>query len=314
MPPPTPPADPHYVSTAQVAQALGVSVTTVKRWVDGGVLPAHRTAGGHRKLVMEEVIRFAREGNLPQADLTQLMPGKSAVQGDPVALAARMREAVTSADADALRNVIHAGYRAGLPVETLADRVVGPALAEVGHDWAAGRGNVMAEHRVTQACVAAFYELRSSLRVRPGPDSPTAVGGAPEHDPYILPTLCAKLTLLDCGWDAINLGPHTPLEAFETAVEQFAPRLIWLSVSHVADRERFLADYAKLYKLCAARGVPVAVGGSALEATLRGRMAYTSFGDGLTQLAAFARSLHRRPGVPKRGRPPGSTKAKAGPS
>jgi len=309
-----PPPEPRYVSTAQVALALGVSVTTVKRWVDGGILPAHRTAGGHRKLVMEEVIRFAREGNLPQADLTQLVPGRAADQGDPASLAARMREAVKSADRDAIRNVIHGGYRAGLAVEVLADRVVGPALAELGHEWAAGRGNVMTEHRVTQACVAAFYELRSSLRVRPGPDSPTAVGGSPEHDPYILPTLCAKLTLLDCGWDAINLGPHTPIEAFATAVEQFSPRLVWLSVSHVADRERFLRDHAKLYALCTARGIPVAVGGCALEATLRGRMAYTSFGDGLTQLAAFARSLHRRPGVPKRGRPPGSSKAAAEPT
>ena len=297
-----------YVSTAQVAQALGVSVTTVKRWVDGGVLPAHRTAGGHRKLVMEEVVRFAREGNLPQADLTRLIPGKLAAQCDPATLFEQMREAVKSADVDTVRGVIHAGYRAGLPVETLADRVVCPALAQLGHDWIAGRADTMTEHRVTQACVAAFYELRSLLRVRPGPDSPTAVGGAPEHDPYVLPTLCAKLTLLDCGWDAINLGPHTPLEAFESAVERFAPRLIWLSVSHVADAERFVADYRKLYKLCVARDIPVAIGGSALEATLRGRLSYTTFGDGLTQLAAFARSLHRRPGVPKRGRPPGSGK------
>ena len=308
------PQQPRYVSTAQVAQALGVSVTTVKRWVDGGVLPAHRTAGGHRKLVMEEVIRFAREGNLPQADLTQLIPGKSAAQCDPATLHEQMCEAVKAVDADALRNVIHAGYRAGLPVETLVDRVVGPALAQLGHDWAAGRGDVLTEHRVTQACVAAFYELRSSLRVRPGPDSPTAVGGAPENDPYILPTLCAKLTLLDCGWDAINLGPHTPLEAFESAVELFAPQLIWVSVSHVADTERFLTDYRKLYKLCVERDIPVAIGGCAMEATLRSKLSYTTFGDGLTQLAAFARSLHRRPGVPKRGRPPGSAKPKDGPA
>src|SRR3954467_10201257 len=63
---------PRYLSPQQDAEDLGISVSTVKRWVDEGVLPAHKTAGGHRKLLRTEVLALARQGDLPHADLAAL--------------------------------------------------------------------------------------------------------------------------------------------------------------------------------------------------------------------------------------------------
>ncbi len=277
-----------------------MSVTTVKRWVDEGVLPASRTAGGHRKLLMADVLRLVRGGDLPEGDLTQL---HTADLGE---LAIRFATAIRDDDLDQLRAVILGGYRAGVPVETLSDQMIAPALHRVGEEWAAGRLPVLREHRITQACVSAVYELAE--RIRSGVDShrPVAVGGAPEQDHTVLGTLLARLVLVDAGWEATNLGPHTPAAAFEEAIERYSPQLVWVSVTHLEDPERFLRDYERVYRYAERRGAAVAVGGRALTDAVRGRMSYTSFGDGLTHLAAFARTLHPQRGRPRRGRPPGA--------
>lgn len=54
----------HY-TTYQVARFLGVSLPTVVNWVNSGLLPAHRTPGGHRRIAHNDVIAFAREHELP---------------------------------------------------------------------------------------------------------------------------------------------------------------------------------------------------------------------------------------------------------
>ena len=295
-----------YLSTTQVGEAMGVSVTTVKRWVDDGILPAHRTQGGHRKLLLADVLRLVRSGHLPQADLARLGPGL--VPAGPFRgadLLARLLPALKTGDGPTVRGVIHSAHQAGLTVEALTDQVIAPAMTAIGHDWATGRIDVLHEHRATQLLAAAIYELKAQLEANADRHRPVAIGGSPEHDHYFLANLLIQTALIDAGWDAINLGPHMPMESFTSALQLLQPRLIWISVSHLVDAPLFLAQYGQFYSQAEKVGVPVAVGGRALTDDLRARMPYTSHGDGLTHLIAFARSVHPRPRPPRRGRPPG---------
>jgi hypothetical protein len=153
-------------------------------------------------------------------------------------------------------------------------------------------------------CAAALFELKQLLLADAAEAGPLALGGTPEGDFYQLANLLAELVLLDAGWEVVNLGPHTPLSSFGKALVELRPRLLWISISDLHEPERFLAEYAGLYRRAEQNSVAIAVGGRGLVEPLRARMSYTTFGDRLEHLKAFAQSLHPRPKLPRRGRPP----------
>jgi excisionase family DNA binding protein len=297
--PPDPPAP--QLSTAEAAAALGVSISTVKRWVDEGLLKAHRTAGGHRKLLRADVLAFARAAQLPEAAVADLELAPAT--REPRQASAALYRSLVSGDGERVRGLIFGLHAGGMRLETLADDVIAPAMRRLGHEWETDQIDVWREHRGTELCVAALHALRSEL---PSSASrrPLALGAAPEGDFYQLPTLLAQLVLMESGWTAVNLGPNTPFAGLERALVELRPRLIWLSVSYLADVARFVREYRTFYETVARTGTAVALGGQALGA-IRAEIPYTTFGDGLSQLAAFARQLAPPPAPPRRGRPPG---------
>ena len=296
--------EPQYLSTIEAAEALGVSISTIKRWVDSGVLPAHKTAGGHRKLLQAEVLALARQGNLPRGDLSRLtMPAAPDAAIELDAVRRGCLDAILEGDAKATRGILQRAYQDGVAIEMLADQVVSPVMAEIGHEWETQEIDVWNEHRATQTCAQALYEMKSSLEVRAERNRPVALGAAPEGDPYLLSTLLAQMVLLDAGWHAINLGPNTPFASLLKAARELKPRLVWLSVSHLADANRFQEEYRAFFHALEPTGVAVAVGGNALVESIRTTLPYTMHGHGLSHLAAFARTLHTRPKRPRAGRP-----------
>ncbi len=55
------PSNDELMTTREVGEVLGVAVRTVQLWVESGVLPAWRTAGGHRRIARSAVERLTRE-------------------------------------------------------------------------------------------------------------------------------------------------------------------------------------------------------------------------------------------------------------
>ncbi len=104
-----------YFTTFQVAKALGVSPPTVVNWINAGLLQAHRTPGGHRRIRREDVVVFAREHAYP-LDVEHL--GGAPNGDEPAAETLARRVLVVDDDVDFARMVQdYLSLKAGFEVE-----------------------------------------------------------------------------------------------------------------------------------------------------------------------------------------------------
>ncbi|CAN5911813.1 excisionase family DNA-binding protein [soil metagenome] len=283
------------LKTRQVAQALGMSVSTIKRWVDSGSLRATRTVGRHRLIPVSEALRFARENQLPSADLELLAglgTGRVETNDDRTleALLTALRRGRTREASDLLRSA----YACGAGAIELADSLIRPAMERIGHDWEAGKLDVYQEHRASRIVESALMDLIRRSPISPE-GAPLALGATPEGDLYTIPGLLCELTLREQGWEVVNLGPNLPMVSLASAVLAQQPRLVWLSVHHLQDTDRFLQEYSIFHAKASRTGAAVVLGGPVLGPDLRARMVAASFGDRMAHFGEFARRLHPTP-------------------
>lgn len=50
-----------FLTTREASKLLGVALTTIQLWVETGVLPAWKTAGGHRRISRQAVDKLRAE-------------------------------------------------------------------------------------------------------------------------------------------------------------------------------------------------------------------------------------------------------------
>lgn len=281
------------LSPRELGEAIGVSESSLKRWADDGRLKVARTAGGHRRIAVDEAVRFIRQAGLPvvRPELLGLSDMATvAISG----LAARpLDETLATALIDGrpgdVRGLVASAYLGGVSVAALCDGPLAAAMRHVGELWLHDRIGIAVEHRAANLCAAALHQLHALLPA-PKPDAPVAIGGAPTDDIYMLPSLMAATVLLAEGWSPINLGPDMPLDVLSQAVKDHGAHLVWLSVSVDQAARTVSRPLAPLASQLASEGVALVVGGRATREL--GQVPNTThIFDSMHEFAAFARGL-----------------------
>lgn len=177
---------------------------------------------------------------------------------------------------DALRGADPAGaYRIaqealaqGLTIPQLYQRVIAPAMYEIGTLWEKGAITVADEHLATGLTHRVLAALRPPPRVEAAMGGPAPRGrvmlAAIEGEQHALGLRMVADVLEDVGFHTIYLGADVPSEALLQALSCFAPDMLALSVtmSELAPRLQEVAGAARK----AHPGIGLLVGGQGASA------------------------------------------------
>jgi MerR family transcriptional regulator, light-induced transcriptional regulator len=283
----------NFISPKQVARAIGVSESTLKRWCDRGLIQMTKTEGGHRRMEVEAVVRFLRDRGhqIVQPELLGLPAAVGRTEWTLHRAADRICSALVNGEESVVRQVVFDLLLAGHTATAIFDDVLAPVMHQIGEKWACGEAAVYQERRACEICMRLLHELRTAT-VSIENAAPTAIGGTIEHDIYTIPVTMAEVVLRSVGWNATAIGTNLPFDTMQRAICETRPRLFWLSISYISDEQSCVAGINDLFLAAHETGSALTVGGQAVSESLLQQIQYTTFCESFRDLEMFARSLH----------------------
>jgi MerR family transcriptional regulator, light-induced transcriptional regulator len=282
-----------FLSPRDLAAAIGVSESSLKRWADEGLVRVTRTAGGHRRIALRDAVNYIRQSGATIVHPESL--GISNVERGGVAAPAEDADgflvaALLGGEAASVRSALLARYVRGEPLGPVFDGPFAAALRQIGEGWKKGPEGIYLEHRTADTCLQGLNFLRSLLPA-PSAKAPLAIGGAPESDPYQIPSLMAATVLAAEGWREINLGPNLPFAALIAAAREHKPRLLWLSFTSAEAARSSARELSSLEQFTADCGCQLVIGGQSIPGGQPGERRRMHHLSSMQALAAFARGL-----------------------
>lgn len=273
------------ISTKAVAEVLGVSEATVKRWSDAGTLRCFRTPGGHRKFRLRDVKAFLSDHEGDGAAEPPITPPSKD-------LSEHQREARSLAlagDVDGLVSLVARERLAGISLARTFDRIFAPAMADIGEGWAEGRLSAAQEHIASAAVGDMLARVRPLIERTSRADRGRALCaclGGEQHD---LAVRMVALVLAAEGYRTSLLGANVPAGDLALLVAADPPAILAVSASAHADPAALRGDLAVIASAAATTRTRLILGGAGFAAISNLPGNATRFG-ALEDIAASAQA------------------------
>jgi excisionase family DNA binding protein len=294
------------LSTRDVADLMKVTETTIKRWSADGLLPCVKTPGGHRRYRMPDVLRFAEDRHYPLSGIA--LPASAGIDPQALEFSVYKRDfrAVTRLLVDqapkgergAVLEVLTYLAKHQVPIATIGDEVIRPALAEIGRLWNEGRIEISEEHAASQALLEAVIRLSPDLPRRTD-NGLSAVCACAEGNHHEIGLRIICYALESEGWSVHYLGPNTPFETLRSYVATARPRLLCLSLGS-GQHATVLEELRALSAMTRSTQTVFLIGGVSATAYAAADLGCDANPSSATEAIAFIRDRFRRKPGPKK--------------
>lgn len=211
-----------HFTPRQIAQMLNVNESTIKRWVDKGLLKASITSGGHRRIYQEDLVAFKKASNYNKKHSYTLRRPRLYTNSSEMwkeyynlLLINYHKEARAIINNEFLRNT---------PLIDIVSKIIFPALKHVGSEWFSGNIEIHDEHRIS-------FHIREQLialnQLIPEPkNGKKVILACTSGDWHEIPLQISALILKSHGYEPIILGVNTPEKEILKATEKWRPNMI----------------------------------------------------------------------------------------
>jgi excisionase family DNA binding protein len=273
------------LSTSEVASAMGVGESSVKRWIDSGRLAAEKTPGGHRRVALTELYNFIRASGkkLVDPDALGIKPiltgAKSPLEACQASLAA--------GDAFTFESTLQLLRLTEPTLAAILDKTVYPAFQAVRATCQHPSEECLTLHRAISMTETALRVALPADRAKASKKIPRVVLADVGYEVDGIPTILAEASISDQA-QCLQLGTNVPVTVINGALKSFGADLLWLSASGPVRRSTLESAFTSILSTAKRSGMKVVVFGDAVPKSLgTSAIQLSSFGEFRGYVAAL---------------------------
>ena len=215
-----------YLNSNDVAEILGINISTLKRWTENGTIGCSKTAGGHRKFTMQHVRDYYKSNKNSDRSMglgLERLEHKTIYEllnkSNYTELAKILADSSLESNEVSVNNIINGAYMKGIKASLICDEIIEPGSMIVEN---ALRQEYIShvEAFISRKLITRSVESLNQSKPNGSFNGKTALCVNFEDNLPDLGVVMSEVVLRHNGYNVLNTGSHAELGNLQGVIEK----------------------------------------------------------------------------------------------